>query len=238
MTNSQKVLAAIAGKFGTQDPRQLQIQRWQYYDYVRLNVAGVNRLTFMSNPLGSVDPVGLNPKTLEETNLRRSGELDLPFVIMQIKTAIQVLPAARQAGGVSAVTNLIAAGGLTPVMRALRNMANLGVLNVSFGQKNYFQIEQPFQKCPPGYGPAIVNYGATDTGTGTFMPASMWYTASVDPRDVYAVTPPVFIEKSQTLEATIDFYLANTPVIPQIGGADVEVQVGLIFDGYVVRPVQ
>lgn len=238
MNNSQKVLQAIGNRFGTQDPDQLQIQRKSYYDYIRLNVAGTNRLTFFSNAIGSVDPVSQLAKTLEETNLRRSGQLDNPFVIMQVKTAIEVLPAARQPAGVSALTNLIAGGGLTPVMRVLRNMANLGVLEVQFGQKNYFQIQQPFQSCPPSYGPSIREYGATDTGGGTFMPASLWFTQSVSPKDAYVVSPPVFVEMAQTLQATIDFYLTNTPAIPQLGGANVAVNVGLIIDGYTVQPVQ
>ncbi len=59
-----------------------------------------------------------------------------------------------------------------------------------------------------------------------------------DPRDIYVCSPPLFIEKGQTFQATSEFVLANTPVIPQVGGANVAVQVGLIFDGYVIRPVQ
>lgn len=238
MLNSTQVLKAIGNRFGTQDPNALQIQRKQYYDFVRLNVAGTNRLTFFANPIGSTDPVSTLAKTLEQANFRRAGELDNPFVILEVKTAIEVLPAARQAAGVAAVTNLVASGGYTPVMRVLRNMANLGVLSVTFGQKQYFQIQQPFQTCPACYGPSIRSYGATDTGAGTFEPASLWYSQSVDPRDAYVVSPPVFVEKNQTFEANIDFFLANTPAIPQVGGANVAVNIGLIFDGYEIRPVQ
>lgn len=235
MTNSQKVLAAVAARFGTQDPNALQIQRWQYYDFVRLNVAGVNRLTFFSNPLGAVDPVSNLPKTLEETNVRRSGELDLPFAILEVRTQINILPMSRQPAGVSAVTNAVVQA-LTPVHKVLRGMAQQGVLSLEFGQKNYFQIFQPFQKCPPGYGPSITNIAGD--GGGAFVPESAYYTQSVDPRDKYVVSPPVFVEKGQTLQAVMDFFLANTPAIPQVGGANVAINVGVILDGYVVRPVQ
>lgn len=235
MTNSQKVLAAVAARFGTQDPNALQIQRWQYYDFVRLNVAGVNRLSFFSNPIGAVDPVSNLPKTLEETNVRRSGELDLPFAILQIRTQIDVLPLARQPAGVAAVTNA-AVEALTPVYKVLRGMAEQGVASLEFGQKNYFQIFQPFQKCPPGYGPSIRSIAAD--GAAGFPPESVYYTQSVDPRNNYTVSPPLFVEKSQTFQAVIDFFLANTPVIPQVGGANVAINVGVILDGYVVRPVQ
>jgi hypothetical protein len=235
MTNSQKVLAAVAARFGTQDPNQLQIQRWQYYDFVRLNVAGTNRLSFFSNPIGAVDPVSALPKTLEETNVRRSGELDLPFAILQIRTQIDILPMSRQPAGVAAVTDGVVQG-LTAVHKVLRGMAEQGVMSLEFGQKNYFQIFQPFQKCPPGYGPSLTAIAAN--GAGAFPPESSFYAQSVDPRDSYAVSPPLFVEKSQTFQAVIDFFLANTPVIPQVGGANVAINVGVILDGYVVRPVQ
>ena len=237
MTNSELVLQAIAGRYGTQDPNQLQIQRWSYWDYVRLPVAGTNRLTFMSNPIGSVDPVSGLAKTLEETNIRRSGELDLPFVIMAVKTVIEVLPAGRQAAGYVAVTDAVQAAS-TPVHRVLRNMANLGVLLVDFGQKNQFTIEQPFQKCPPGYGPSIRSVSANQQGTSGVPDETLYYSQSVDPRDQYVVSPPVFIEKGQTFQCVIDFLLTNTPAIPQVGGVNVAVNVGLEFDGYVIRPVQ
>ncbi len=235
MTNSEKVLQAIAGKYGTQDAAQLQIQRWNYFDSVRLPVAGTNRLTFFSNPIGSVDPISGLAKTLEETNIRRSGELDLPFVIMTIGCRIELLPVERQAAGVQAVTNAVQ-GGMTAVHRVLRNMANQGVLSVSFGQKNYVQIEEPFQKCPPGYGPSIRSIAGTNGAT--FPGESLYYSQSVDPRDRYVVSPPTFVEKGQTLEAVIDFLLGNSPAIPQVGGANVAVNVRLEFDGYVIRPVQ
>lgn len=235
MTNSQKVLAAVASRFGTQDPNSLQVQRWQYYDFVRLNVGGVNRLTFFSNPIGAVDPVSNLPKTLEETNVRRSGELDLPFAIQQVRTQIDVLPMSRQPAGVAAVANAVTQA-LTPVYKVLRALAEQGVFNMEFGQKNYFQIFQPFQKCPTGYGPALVS-PASD-GAGAFIPESVFYSQSVDPRNNYTVSPPVFVEKGQTLQAAIDFFLGNTPAIPQVGGANVAINVGVILDGYVIRPVQ
>lgn len=236
MTNSQKVLQAIAGRFGTQDPNQLQIQRWQYWDMVRLAPLGANRLTFFSNPIGSVDPIGGNAKTLEETNVRRSGELDLPFVTMQIKTVIEVLPLPRQPAAIIALPAAIIQD-LTPLHRVLRNMANLGVLSVDFGQKNTFQIEQPFQKCPPGYGPSIRSI-SNAPAAGPVPTESLYYAQSVDPRDAYVVSPPVFIEKGQTFQCVIDFFLLNTPVIPLIAAFAPLVQVGVIFDGYVIRPIQ
>ncbi len=228
-------LAALQAKYGTQIGDTTQLQRWQYYDAVRLNDAGVNQLSFFTNALGGVDPVsGLN-KTLEEVNTRRAGELDEAFVIMAVKTEIQILPISRQPAGVIAVTDAIVQS-LTPVHAALRNMYMQGVLSVSFGQKQFMQIEQPFQKCPPGYGPSIKTISAN--GAAGFPPISNYCRASTAPDDVYQMTPPIVVEKGQTFTAAINFYLANTPVIPQVGGANVAVNVSLIFDGFVLRPTQ
>lgn len=236
MNNSQKVLSQIQAQYGTQLPNNLEAQRWQYYDTVRLPVGGTNLLTFLSNPLGSVDPISNLPKTVEDTNVRRSGELDLPFALRTIRTQIAILPPSRQPSGVSAVTDLEVQA-LTPVYQALRGLFCQGVLQVNFGQKNFIQIEQPFQKCPPGFGTYVTSV-ATYAATGTYQPFSAYTSQSIDPRDLYVVDPLVFIEAGQTLQASINFFLANTPAIPQVGGANVAVNVSLILDGYVLRPVQ
>jgi len=235
MTKAQIAVQAIQEKYGTFDPSKLQVQRWQYYDNVRLVVSGTNRLTFFSNPIGSVDPVSLANKTLEEVNIRRAGELDEAFVIMALKTEIAILPMSRQPVGVSGTTDAIIQS-LTPVYAALRNLYYRGVLSVSYGQKQYIQIEQPFQMCPPGYGPGIK--AITATGAGAFPPVSSNLRPSNDPRDVYQMTPPIMVEKGQTFSAQIDFYNGNTPTIPTVGGANVAVNIGVTFDGYVLRPIQ
>ena len=237
MTNSQKVIAQLAAKFGTAVSGQYEAIRFQYYDYVRLPVGGTNRLTFFANPIGAVDPVSGLSKTLEETNVRRSGELDERFAIMQVRTSVSILPMSRQPAGVSTVTNAVVQG-LTPIHQAISNLNFQGVLSVNFGQKNFIQIEQPLQMCPPGYGPSVRSISASDIAAGAFPPVSQYTTQSVDPRDTYVMDPAIFVEKGQTFGATIDYYTRNSATIPQLGGANVAVNVGVIFDGYVIRPVQ
>jgi len=245
MTKAQLAVNAIQEKYGTFDPSKMQVQRWQYYDNVRLPAAGTNRLTFFTNPIGATDPVSTLGKTLEETNVRRSGELDEAFVIMAVKTEISILPITRQPSGVQ--TTLSGGAGtlatsdavvqaLTPIHALLRDLYYRGVLSVSFGQKQYIQIEQPFQMCPPGYGPTIRSISSN--GAGLFFPLSNYVRPSNDPRDVYQMTPPIMVEKGQTFSSTVDFYNANTPTITTINGAAVAVNVGLTFDGYVLRPIQ
>jgi len=237
MTNSQKILSQIDQKFGTSVAGKFEAIRFQYYDYVRLPVGGTNRLTFFSNPIGAVDPTSGLAKTLEETNIRRSGELDERFAIMQVRTTIDVLPIKRQPAAIAALTRA-AVQDLTTTHQALRNLNFQGVLSVNFGQKNFIQIEQPFQTCPPGYGPSIRTISGS-AASGTFPPISQYATQSVDPRDVYIMDPSIFVEKGQTFGATIDFYMNNSVTLPVVTGSDkAAVNIGVILDGYVIRPVQ
>jgi hypothetical protein len=240
MTNSQKIITQLQSKFGTAVSGQYEAIRFQYYDYVRLPVGGTNRLTFFSNPIGAVDPNNTTggPKTLEETNIRRSGELDERFAIMQVRTSIDVLPVKRQPTAIrDLAAGNVAVQALTGTYAALRNLNFQGVLSVNFGQKNFIQIEQPFQTCPPGYGPSIRTLSAV--GTSGFAPVSQYATQSVDPRDVYVMDPAIFVEKGQTFGATIDFYMNNSVTLPVVTGSDrAAVNIGVILDGYVIRPVQ
>jgi len=247
MTKAQLAVNAIQEKYGTFDPSKMQVQRWQYYDNVVLPPAGTNRLTFFTNPIGSVgagNSSASGNKTLEETNVRRSGELDEAFVIMAVKTEIVIAPVARQVSDISNTATAVLQA-FTSTHAALRNMYYQGVLSVSFGQKQYIQIEQPFQTCPPGYGPSIRSI--TSVGTATYAPPSNYLRPSNDPRDVYQMTPPIMVEKGQTFSATFDVYnginpttAASTPVLTSIfpGNYTPLVYVGLTFDGYVLRPIQ
>jgi hypothetical protein len=236
MTNSQKIITQLKTKFGTAVQGQFEAIRFQYYDYVRLTTTGTNRLTFFSNPIGAVDPVSTLSKTLEETNIRRSGELDERFAIMQVRTSIDVLPIKRQPAAIAALPGA-AVQSLTSTYQALRNLNFQGVLSVNFGQKNFIQIEQPFQTCPPGYGPSIRTLSAV--GASVHAPVSQFTAQSVDPRDVYVMDPAIFVEKGQTFGATIDFYMNNSVTLPVVTGSDrAAVNIGVILDGYVIRPVQ
>jgi hypothetical protein len=234
-TNSENIIKNLGSRYGTIVPGKFEAVRFQYYDYVRLTVGGVSRLTFFANPIGSVDPVSGASKTLEETNIRRSGELDERFAITQVRTSIDVLPIKRQNAAIIATTSPCVQT-FTPVHAAIRNLNFQGVLNVSFGQKNFMQIEQPFQTCPPGYGPSI-NTISSFSG-GAFPPVSQYTSQSVDPRDVYVMDPAIYVEKGQTFSAVIDFLLNNSVAIPQVAGVNVAINIGLIFDGYVIRPIQ
>lgn len=241
MTRSEEILSTLQGRFGTQDPSQLQIQKWEYYDYVRYPVAGTNQLQFFTNPLGS--SIGGVTKTLEQTNMTRNAMFDYPFIITEIKTHIFLLPKARQAAAVNANTSLITGGGATAcygapngVYNALWNLSGTGVLNVQFGQKTYFDIEQPFRFCPTGFGIDIIS--TTGFGAAANVTNSAVWQQSENPDDIYKVTPPVLVEKDQNLQIAINWPNGTSPAIPQISATDVLVDIGLIFSGFAILPTQ
>jgi hypothetical protein len=241
MTRSEEILSTLQGRFGTQDPSQLQIQKWEYYDYVRYPVAGTNQLQFFVNPIGT--NIGGVTKTLEQTNMTRNAMFDYPFIITEIKTHIFLLPKARQAAAVSANTSLITGGGATAsygapngVYNALWNLSGQGVLNVQFGQKTYFDIEQPFRFCPTGFGVDIIS--TTGFGAAANVTNSAVWQQSENPDDIYKVTPPVLVEKDQNLQIAINFPNGTSTTIPQISATDVLVDIGLIFSGFAILPTQ
>jgi hypothetical protein len=245
MTRSEEILSTLQGRFGTQDPSQLQIQKWEYYDYVRYPVAGTTQLAFFTNPLGSTDPISGQTKTLEQTNMTRNAMFDYPFIITEIKTQIYLLPKARQnttPTDITALPNLVTGGGATAsygasdgVYNALWNLSGTGVLNVQFGQKTYFDIEQPFKFCPTGFGVDILTttgYGAANVTNSTI------FQQSEDPDDIYKVTPPVLVEKDQNLQININWPNATSVTIPQISSTNIKVDIGLIFSGFAILPTQ
>ena len=241
MTRSEEILSTLQGRFGTQDPSQLQIQKWEYYDYVRYPVAGTTQLQFFVNPIGT--NIGGVTKTLEQTNMTRNAMFDYPFIITEIKTHIFLLPKARQAAAISANTSLITGGGATAsygapngVWNALWNLSGQGVLNVQFGQKTYFDIEQPFRFCPTGFGVDIIS--ATAFGAAANVTHSAVWQQSENPDDIYKVTPPVLVEKDQNLQIAINFPNGTSPTIPQVSAENVLVDIGLIFSGFAILPTQ
>lgn len=240
MTRSEEILSTLQGRFGTQDPSQLQIQKWEYYDYVRYPVAGTNQLQFFVNPLGT--NIGGVTKTLEQTNMTRNAMFDYPFIITEIKTHIFLLPKERQANAVNANNELITGGGATAsygapngVWNALWNLSGTGVLNVQFGQKTYFDIEQPFRFCPTGFGVDIIS--TTGFGAANVTNSAVWQ-QSENPDDIYKVTPPVLVEKDQNLQIAINWPNGTSPAIPLISASDVLVDIGLIFSGFAILPTQ
>lgn len=256
-TESQQITQMLANRYGTANYGNLQVIKWQYYDYVRMTPSsGVvpQKLNFFSIPQGSTDPNSGIAKTLEETNLDRNGQFTYDYVITAIRTHLYVLPKSRQnsTGTLTTQANLVtgnAVGSLAQAngtMNFLEQLSGRGNLIVNFGQKRYFEIDEPFKKCPIGAGVQVNSYGG---GAGQAVSATpqigYWYSQSADPRDRYLCTPPLFVERDSIIDASIQFldtdYSAVNYTLPDVNGTGASkcfVNVGLCFDGFAIIPTQ
>lgn len=238
--SDQQVLGLLVDKIGSANWNQWQAQRFQYYDFVRVTNTGAltTQLSFFSNALGSQDPVSATAKTLEQTNLVKPNTFgQVYFVIQQLRTVLRPLVKARQTATTAARTDYCFDQLVMSIK--LRQAFSTGVLNLVIGQKSYFDIQQPFRTCPPGFGlgadTLVVPFDRTTKTTGNGYVAQ-----SNNLSDVYAMTPPQLIEPEQTFQCTMDFYdlgynFASTFVA---SAQNANVEAGIILDGYLFRPVQ
>ena len=250
-----EILDSLQRRFGSADFSRYQVVRGQKYDFVRLSSTSVPSVSFFSNPIGAADPgaggAGLF-KTLEQTNLVKSASFGQEyFALTQIRTYANFVPLDRQTGGVATIgTNAVfrtftaLANG---AMEQLQNALNRGVLQVSFAQKLYYQISRPFIMCPPGFGVDVRSLASSRTGNAaeTSVPRTNWRVAGDNRGEsVYNVDPIQIIEPEIQIEASISFPDGGSPVLTDTALTTANatytpsVEIGLIFDGYVIRPTQ
>lgn len=235
-TPSQQIVAQLAAQYGSFDPTRQQLLRKTYYDYVRYSPAGVSSLTLFTVPLGGTDPVSLLTKTAEQTNLSRSAQFEnVSFIIYQIRTHIFLLPKNRQPSAISSQVYLVN-GGWAAVQAALVDLADQGEFLMKIGQKDYFTVDCPFRRMPPGFGVEIGGIPSATAASGT--PVNFWMQQSARQQDIYTLTPPQMIENQQTFTVNVAFPRASSPAIPQVNSANSAVDIGVLFDGYVIEPVQ
>ena len=251
---SPEILDNLQRRFGSADFSRYQVVRGQKYDFVRLPATDATSVSFFSNPIGAADPgAGATLfKTLEQTNLVKSASFGQEyFALTQIRTYANFVPLNRQPGGVATLgTNCVwraYTAKLNSAMDQLQGVLNRGVLQISFAQKLYYQISRPFIMCPPGFGVDVRSLASSRTGNAAETQASgtNWRVAG-DYRgeSVYNVDPIQLIEPEIQIEAKISFpdgvaaTLTDTALNTASGDFTPNIEIGLIFDGYVIRPSQ
>lgn len=246
-----EIIDSLQKRFGSADFSRYQVVRGQKYDFCRLLAAGTNSVSFFSNPIGATDPgAGATLfKTLEQTNLVKNASFGQEyFALTQIRTYANFVCQARQ--GFTTGTNFTYRGYtalLNSAMEQLQTVLNQGVLEISFAQKLYYQIARPFIQCPPGFGVDIQSLASSRTGNAaeTQVSGTNW-TARADNRatSVYNIDPIQIIEPEIQIQAAINFPNGNTPNFTNTaldtanGTQTPAIELGLIFDGYVIRPSQ
>lgn len=234
--NNVNVLQLLQSKIGSADWSKWQIHRYCNYDYVRYPVAGTTQIQHFVNPIGSTDPTSGLGKTYEQTNLPKSRSFGQVYtIITEIRTHLFILPKLRQASAISTDADVLVTT-MTNAMDEIYNIIGDGVLNLQIGQKAYYQIIQPFRFAPPGFGVHIYKHAAITGAQGSW---ATWVTQSYRLGDIYAVTPYQLVEPEQAITCTIDFPEGSPASLTGIvNGANLAVDVGVIFDGYQVRPAQ
>jgi hypothetical protein len=234
--NALQAIDSMERQIGSADWSRWSKNRYMFYDYVRLSPTTVTEIDFFTVPQGGTDPYVAQLKTLEKTNMNESRSFGrVNFIITQIRTHIRLLPKNRQATAVAALNSVIY-NEYGSTMRALDDLSNLGTLVMNIGQKEYFDIPQPFITCPPGFNPRIIQHGAN---TGGSVTCALWWQQDPDIDSVYNVRPEQLVEAGQTFNVKIVFDHTTTPALPIVTGSDVaRVEIGVIFDGYIIRPIQ
>jgi len=250
------LISSLVARFGSAVWDQYQVVRWMFYDYVRVPASstGTSQLQFFRVPAGANDPnvTGVQ-KTIEQTNVPKSTSFGQNyFALSAIRTHVNLLPKPRQSAAIAANTRTISRGysGIDQgTMQTIYNFLNQGTMEISFGDKQYLTLERPFVNMPPGAGVEIANiagnFPATDVATGPNKYTSFWAQQSNDPRNIFVVSPTLVIEPEQTINVAVNFYGANSPSFnntfivddtPTLSTPNVEV--GCVFDGYLIRPRQ
>jgi len=232
------LIRELQKRIGSANWSKWQMTRWSFYDYIRYTVAGVSELNFFANSLGTADPVSTLAKTFEQTNVSKSRSFgQVYYVLHQIRTHISLLPKQRQTANTIAFT-FATLSHYRGVYQRIVDLMQSGVLQIKLGQKDYFEIPQPFINCPPGFGLELDETAVASTVALTHQN----YIAQQDPSPaaVWNVVPQQLIEPEQTIEAKIIFPNGtSTAFTSAIGGTeDPRIDIGLLFDGYVVRPAQ
>jgi hypothetical protein len=246
-----EIIDSLQKRFGSADFSRYQVVRGQKYDFCRLLAAGTNSVSFFSNPIGATDPgAGATLfKTLEQTNLVKNASFGQEyFALTQIRTYANFVCQSRQ--GFATGTNFTYRGYTAQTdsaMEKLQTVLNSGVLEISFAQKLYYQIARPFIQCPAGFGIDIQSLASSRDGNAAETQAcdTNWL-ARPDYRAtaVYNIDPIQIVEPEIQIQAAINFPNGNTPNFTNSaldtsnGQQTPSIELGLIFDGYVIRPSQ
>lgn len=228
-------IAALQGKYGSAIWTNWSNLRWPQWDYARYNPAGITSLSLFAVPMGGVDPVSSVTKTLEQTSMVAGGTFgQVGQLITQIRTDAFILPLARQNATIRDDADVIWTL-LSNMMSKYLELLRRGVLQIFINNKEFFTISAPFTRCPPGFGIRIQEHAASYISG--FTKFSIWAQQSPRAEDIFDLNPPQFIEPSNTFQVQLNYFDGTGPVFTNlVGGVSPAVDIGVILDGYQLRP--
>jgi hypothetical protein len=243
-SQDQSAIGMLVNQIGSANWSQWQIIRYTFYDYARFANTGAltTSINLFSVPLGGADPVSGLTKTTEQTNMVQAAQFGQQyFVIQQIRTHLFPQPKVRQNAAVAATTTFTYDQAILAAQ--IRTVLSTGILSMVIGQKAYFDISQPMRTAPPGFGLSQViapfDY-TTAVAANANAPINAFVAQSNTMDDVYNLTPPQLIEPAQTFQMTLSFpdLGYNWQNTLDAAAQNANVDIGVILDGYLARPMQ
>lgn len=237
ITSIPPALANLQRKVGSADFNRWTKRRYSYYDYVQMPPAGASEVAFFAVPNGQADTyVSTVIKTDEQTNTSKTGQFDKGhFLIDNIRLHIRPFAKNRQPSGINDAANLLSRQ-WKDLTLLLARLARQGVFSFQVGSKELFDVPQPFLSMPPGFGLDISEHAAATGINGSY---AALFQMDPNPVQVYRLDPVQLIEAEQTFKCKILFPNANSPVLTNtVNSATPKVELGLIFEGYLISPLQ
>lgn len=234
---SDQIIAGLQSRFGSIDYSQFQAVRATFFSYVTYPEAGQSQLIFFG------DVAGNSGVTVYDTNMPKQGSFGQQhFLLKAIGTDIRIK-----------TNDLTLFDGLDATTLAsdfLLGFVQSGVLTFNIGSRAFATVPKPFMYCPPvGAQPRLKVAGLTSLGgavvgadstLATLVSDTPFVTQTREKRNAYIVDPTILIEAEQQFNATIDF---PTGLVPVIGTGITDdttnkLQVGIMLDGVLLRPLQ
>ena len=240
-TNSDVVINGLSGRFGTVDYDRWQMIRWQWYGYTTYPLAGSTSLSFFGNA------VGQGSTNLADTNLPKAGSFGQQhFLIKTISTSIKLT---QQDLGSFTVANIATCDQRSLASDYLHGFVQAGLLTFNIGSRPFAQIPKPFLYCPHVAPEPLLDVSSAPQASAAGANASDYVCGTpnvsqlVDRDGVYRFDPNILIEAEQQFEVKITYDSGLVPVIstglnPAINDTTAPLKVGVVLDGYLLRPRQ
>lgn len=236
MTPSVQVIDAMQGRFGTVDYSQWMVRRGRKYSFVDYVEAGNTSLTFFG------DAIGQSGATLFDTNMQTAGKISQEhFLVKSISCPWRIKT--------WDLTTWAGANNDTLISDMLDGFVNGGVLRFSINTTEYVTLPKPFlyaPDCAASYDvysaglEALTLTEGTPNTLATFVSDLPWAVPNSKRGNLYKLDPMILIAAEQTFSVTIEYPRGAVAVI----GTDITddstnpLQVGVILDGELLRPLQ
>lgn len=234
--NSNEIIGGLDTRYGVIDYTRWQTLRATFVSWVTYPSAGATQLNFFG------DVPGVSGATPYTTNMPKSGSLGQQhFIAKSIGTGIRIKS--------NPLTTFSGTDASTLASDFLLGFVQTGVLEFNIGARPFLQAPKPFMYLPPvGANPFVTPAGLTSlTGAGgpptaleTMVSDTPWVEQTRLKENVFLFDPQLFIAAEQNFTCSINWYSGLVPVIATgfVNDSTNPLQVGVMLDGVLIRPLQ